>query len=248
MKIRTIAGMLLALGLATAGARADVMQFGDQNLLGTGTYPSDPTAGATLQGLAPGAVTVATNSFHHAFPFAPAPGAYPGTDQMYTMGAHSSTHDGYSVSSGAVNGPQVLTMDYGSVLPAGQKVGTLTLGLAADDFQQPTLHEPFVAKVNGVVDAALSNQLNSLNLGSPSVQFFTVGIDPSVLAPTHVLTLDIERAGAASDGWAVDFATVGVTAGPQAVPEPTTLSVLALGIAGLGIRSIRRRRPRPSAI
>ncbi len=242
MKIRTIAGSMVLLGVATAGAQAEVMQFGDRNLLGTGTYSSDPTAGATVQGLAPGAVTVATNSFRHPFPFTPAAGAFPGTDQMYTMGAPSTTHDGYSVSPGVVNGPQVLTMDYTSLVPAGEKVGTLTLGIAADDFQQPLLHQPFVAKVNGVVNAALSNQLNTLNLSSPAVQFFSVGLDPSVLTPTNVLTLDIQRAGPASDGWALDFATIGVTHGPQAVPEPTTLSVMALGIAGLGVRAWRRRR------
>jgi len=242
VRFRTIAGSMALLAATAAGARAEVMQYGDRNLLGTGSYPTDPTAGATLEGLAPGAVTVATNSYRHPFPFTPAPGAAPGTDQMYTMGAPSTTHDGYSVSKGVINGPQVMNINYGGLVAAGQNVGTLTLGLAADDFQQPLLHEPFVAKVNGLIDAALSKQLNSLDLSSPAVQFFSVGIDPALLNASKVLSVDIERAGPASDGWAVDFATVGVTLAPQAVPEPTTLSVLILGFAGLGVRAWRRRR------
>ncbi len=218
------------------------MQFGDRNLLGTGTYPSDPTAGATLEGLAPGAVTVATNAFPHTFPFKPGPDTFPGTDQMYASGVPTGQADGYTRSSGTVGGPQVLTMDYSKLVPAGQKVDTLTLGVAADDFQQPVFHQPFTAKVNGIVDAALSNQLNALNLSSPAVQFLTVGINKSVLTPSNVLSLTIDRGGPGGDGWAVDFTTVGVTTSTQAVPEPGTLCVLGFGLAGLALRSRRRSR------
>ena len=245
LKIRAIAGGLIVLAAATAQARADSMQFGDRNLLGTGTYPSDPTAGATLEGLAPGAVTLATNSYTHAVPTAPAPGTYPGTDQIYTSGVITGKADGYSQSPSAFAGPQAITMDYSKLVPAGQQVDTLTLGVAADDFQQSIFHTPYTATVNGVVNTALSNELNALNLSGPTTQFFTVGIDKSVLTPSNVLSLSIDRAGPGGDGWGVDFTTVGVTTSPQAVPEPGTLSVLGLGLVGLVVCA--RRRPRVAA-
>lgn len=242
MNIPRIVGALVVLAGAGAQAHAGVMQFGDRNLLGTGTYPTDPTAGATLEGLAPGAVTVATNAFPHPYPFQPGPGTFPGTDQMFTKGQPVGDADGYTKSPGATDGPQVLTMDYSKLVPAGQKVDTLTLGVAADDFQQPVFHQPFTAKINGVVDAALSNQLNAMNLSSPTVQFLTVGINKSVLTPSNVLSLSIDRGGPGGDGWAVDFTTVGVTTSTQAVPEPGTLCVLGLGVAGLALRARRGSR------
>ncbi|MEJ7638033.1 MAG: PEP-CTERM sorting domain-containing protein, partial [Singulisphaera sp.] len=119
-----------------------------------------------------------------------------------------------------------------------------TLGVAADDFQQPRFKLPFVAKVNQVVNAALTNQLNAMDLGTPEVRFFSVGIDPAILAPSNVLELSIEREGPGSDGWAVDYTTVGVTTA-QPVPEPTTLSVMVLGAVALGLRTYRRRRNAP---
>jgi hypothetical protein len=160
---------------------------------------------------------------------------------MYTSGPATRPHDGYSGSAGTVEGPQVLTMDYNSLVPAGQKVESLTLGIAADDFQQPRFNQPFVAKVNQVINAALTNQLNAMDLGTPEVRFFSVGIDPAILAPSNVLDLSIERAGPGRDGWAVDFTTIGVTTAAQPVPEPTTLGVMVLGAVGLGLRSYRRR-------
>jgi hypothetical protein len=225
LKRRSIVGGLIALALATSSAPADVMQFGDRDLLNTGSYPDDPTAGATLQGLAPGAVTAATRSYAHPFPFTPDPGTFAGTDRMYASGQETRPRDGYSASTGAVDGPQVLTMDYSSLVPAGQKVESLTLGIAADDFQQPRYKLPYVAKVNQVVNAALTNQLNAMDLGTPEVRFFSVGIDPAILAPSNVLELSIERAGPGSDGWAVDFTTIGVTAAAQPVPEPAGSTV-----------------------
>lgn len=217
------------------------MEFGDRNLMGTGTYPSDPTAGATMEGLAPGVVTVATNSYAHPFPFQPGPGAYPGTDQIFTGGPDTIPLDGYTHSLGTVAGSQALTFDYSSLVPAGHKVDTLTLGIAADDFQQPAFREPFTAKINGIVDSALSNQLNALDLSGPKVQFLSVGIDAAILAPSNILSLSVERGGTGGDGWAVDFATIGVT---TSVPEPSTFCVLAFGVAGLALRA---RRPRAAA-
>ena len=164
---------------------------------------------------------------------------------MYTSGQDARPHDGYSGSTGTVDGPQVLTMDYSSLVPAGQKIESLTLGVAADDFQQPRFHLPFVAKVNQVVNAALTDQLNAMDLGAPEVRFFSVGIDPAILAPSNVLELSIERAGQGSDGWAVDFTTIGVTTAAQPVPEPTTLGVMVLGAVALGLRTYRRRRNDP---
>jgi hypothetical protein len=242
LKRRSIVGGLIVLALATSSAPADVMQFGDRNLLNTGAYPDDPTAGATLQGLAPGAVTAATRSYAHPFPFTPDPGTFAGTDQMYASGQDTRPRDGYSGSTGSVEGPQVLTMDYSSLVPSGQEVESLTLGIAADDFQQPRFGLPYVARVNQVIDAALTDQLNAMDLGGPEVRFFSVGIDPAILAPSNVLELSIARTGQGSDGWAVDFTTIGVTTAAQSVPEPTTLSVLVLGAVALGLRTYRRRR------
>jgi len=56
--------------LPTVGA-ADVIFYGDQDVLGWGSYASDPTAGATVEGLAPGQVTSATSVKKHGYPFDP---------------------------------------------------------------------------------------------------------------------------------------------------------------------------------
>src|SRR5271157_1219807 len=94
--------VMLATGVITA--QAGQIEYGNENLLNTGSYPSDPKAGATLVGLSPGVVTMATNSFGHGYPFSPSPGDYPGTDQIYVGSVQTASHDGYSVSSGRVNG------------------------------------------------------------------------------------------------------------------------------------------------
>jgi hypothetical protein len=150
-----------------------------------------------------------------------------------------------------MNGPQALTLNYGSLVPAGQKVATLTLGIAADDFQFPVFDQPFTAGVNGVTNAALTAKLNSLDESGPQVHFFTIGIDPAALNPTNVLTLSINEGGDGGDGWAVDFVTVGVTTTPivtppaVAVPEPSTLALFALGTAA--VAGWRRGRGRNQA-
>jgi hypothetical protein len=229
MKRLAGATVLLSAIVLTTAARADVIiEYGNENLLNTGSYPSDPKAGATLSGLAPGVVTDATNSFAHGYPFAPSAGDFPGTDQIYVGSHQTAFHDGYSTVTGRLAGPQVITMDYSSALGAGQAVGALTLGIASDDFQFPAYGQPFTATINGVVNTALTNKLNALDDGGPVAHFFTIGISPSVLASNHVLTLSIDEGGDGGDGWAIDFLTIGVTPA-TAIPEPS--AALLCGLA-----------------
>ncbi len=223
--------LLMMVGALTAvSARADLATFGTEDCLGTGCYgASDPTAGATLQGLAPGAVTLATSAFGHGYPFSPSPGDFTGTDQIYVGSVQTAAHDGYSTASQRVNGPDVLTMNYSSLVGPGRSVSTLTLGIAADDFQFPALGQPFTVTVNGVTDVALTAELNSLNETGPLVEFFTVGLNPSIDTSSHILTVSIDEGGDGGDGWAVDFATIGVTTRPSSsVPEPSSMLMLLM--------------------
>ena len=221
--------VILAASAAGRSTSASVIQFGDKDVLGTGVYPIDPTTGATLEGLAPGAVTFGAPPVGHGFPFSPAVGDYPGTDQIYVGSVQTGAHDGYSVSVQRISGPQVIGLDYSSLVPAGQTVSTLTLGVGADDFQSSVFGQPFTAAINGVPDAALTAVLNSLNQGGPQVQYFSIGISPSELLPTNLLTLSIDEGGDGGDGWAIDFLTVGVTT----VPEPSSALLVAVGVIAL---------------
>ncbi len=116
----------------------------------------------------------------------------------------------------------------------------LTLGIAADDFQNTVFGNPFTASVNGITNVALTNELNSLNQTGPVVQFFTIGIDPSLLSSTNVLTLTISEGGTGGDGYAVDFLTVGVTT--QSVPEPSGLILLGARERSPCSSAVSRRR------
>jgi hypothetical protein len=229
--------LICGIGLASQ-MQAAVMQYGDKDVLGTGTYPTDPTTGATLQGLAPGAVTFGAPPLGHGFPFSPDPSDYPGTDQIYVGSVQTASHDGYSQFGGRLPGPQVVNMDYSSLVPAGQSVGTLTLGIAADDFQFPAFGQPYTALVNGIPDAALTNVLNSLNQTGPQVQYFSIGLPTSELLPTNKLTLSINEGGDGGDGWAIDFLTVGVTT----VPEPNSGLLIVVGAAACLALGRRLRR------
>jgi hypothetical protein len=235
---------LLATALGTVSMHASVLTYGTEDCLGTGCYgSSDPTAGATLQGLAPGTVTLATTAFGHGYPFSPSVGDFPGTDQIYVGSVQTAADDGYSGASQRLNGPDVLTLDYSSLIGPGQSLQTLTLGIAADDFQFPALGNPFIVTLNGTLDAALTTALESLNENGPLVQFFTVGIDPSVDTGSHILALSIDEGGNGGDGWAIDFATIGVTTTSGTTPEPSAIALLALGLVGLATAtSVRRLR------
>ncbi len=235
MAVKFPALLMMAGALTSFSVRADVLTFGTEDCLGTGCYgASDPTAGAILEGLAPTAVTLATNSFGHSYPFSPSAGDFPGTDQIYVGSVQTASHDGYSVASQRMNGPDVLTMNYSSLIGSGRSLSTLTLGIAADDFQFPVFGQPFIVTVNGVADPALTAELEALNETGPVVQFFTIGLNPSIDKGSHILTLSIDEGGDGGDGWAVDFATVGVTTMPSSsVPEPSAIPMLALELAGL---------------
>lgn len=224
---------------------AAVLVFGDEDLLGTGGYGgSDPTVGATLQGLAPGAVTYSSLIAAHSFPFAPSVGDYPGTDQIYVGSTQTGTHDGYAGSAQRISGPQIITLNYSSLVAPGFQISTFTLGIAADDFQNTVFGQPFSASINGVVNATLTAALNSLNQTGPLTQFLTIGIDPTTLAGNGILTLTINEGGDGGDGWAVDYLTTGVTTTP--VPEPAPSLLLAFGavaLAGYQNKFSRRNRP-----
>jgi hypothetical protein len=230
----------LTIGVASAG----VLTFGTEDCLTTGCYGlNDPTSGAQLQGLAPNASTIATSAFGHGYPFAPTLGDFPGTDQIYVGSVQTASDDGYSNYSGRLNGPDVLTMDYSSLVGAGQTVQTLTLGLALDDFQFPAFGNPFTFMVNGVADPALTTLAESLNETGPIVQFVTIGISPSILASDNVLTVSIDEGGDGGDGYAIDFATVGVTTVTSAVPEPGSFVLLAGWIAMFALAGGRLKKP-----
>ncbi|HUK35356.1 MAG TPA: hypothetical protein VLV86_15675, partial [Vicinamibacterales bacterium] len=153
MKMQVVVpATLLGALLSVSSAFATTMTFGDMDCLNQGCYgAANPTAGATLEGLAPDVVTTASSGFVHEFPFSPQAGDFPGTDQIFVGSVQTGAHDGYSVSPSRVNGPQVLTLDYSFLLGPGQVLNTLTLGIAADDFQFPTNGQPFTASVNGTV-------------------------------------------------------------------------------------------------
>jgi hypothetical protein len=222
--------------LADFPVPAGVQLYGTEDVLNSGaTYASDPTAGATLIGLAPGVVTAATLITPHTFPFSPTAGDFPGTDQIYVGSVQTGADDGYSGTAQRLNGPDVLTLDYSSLVPAGQSISTLTLGIALDDFQFPALGQPYTVSLNGVPNSDLTTLVESVNQTGPVVQFFTIGLDPSLLLPSNVATISIDEGGNGGDGYAIDYLTVGVTT----VPEPMSLGIIAVGGASL---LMRRRR------
>jgi len=245
-RVRTLLGVAgtVLLGLAAVPGQAQVQEYGDEDLLGLGSYGSDPKAGATLTGLTAGTITDATNSFGHGFPFSPSGGEFAGTDQIYAGSGQTASHDGYASFGSRLNGPQVFTLNYGALIPVGQTVQTLTLGIAADDFQQPAFGQPYVATLNGGAATALTGKLNSLNETGPVVHFFTIGVDTSILTGSNTLTFSIDQGGDGGDGWAVDFLTVGVTTSPTATPEPSTIALFITSMGSGAAFLARRKRVR----
>ena len=200
-----------------------VATYGDRDLLGF-QYPpgADPTAGARMIGLKPGAVSLAAQGYDHGWPITPGTNNpagsqdYPNTDQIFVGSNQTGQHDGYAEFDGRKQGPALFRLDYSQLVPAGARIQTLTLGIAADDFQFPVWGQPFSATVNGQPNDALTRELNSINETGPDTRYLSVGIDPAILASNHVLTVSIDEGGDGGDGFAIDFLTVGVTTSAEA--------------------------------
>ena len=127
-------------------------------------------------------------------------------------------------------------LDYSSLVPRrATQFLTLTLGIAADDFQFPSFGQPFHRtrqRRNCVrVDDGAEQPRSG---GAGQLRFFTIGLAPSLDNLAHTLTVSIDNGGDGGDGWAVDFLTLGVTSQPSAIPEPATLALFGVGLAGLG--------------
>ena len=242
MKNGVLLSVVVLLSLATIPSWAAWMEYGDEDVLGTATYGSDPKAGATLEGLAPGVVTYSSLITDHGWGFSPSAGEYAGTDQIYVGSNQTGYHDGYSSTQERLPGPQIMSLDYGSLVIPGDVIYTFTLGIAADDFQYIPFRQPYVAKINDVVNAGLTDILNGFDQTGPDVQFFTFGIDPSTLDPSNILTLSIDQSGDGGDGWAIDFLTIGVTTSPKPVPEPATLLGFGLPILMVGLGKLKQFR------
>jgi hypothetical protein len=244
MKFALLNALLLVTFLSASPLSASVITFGTEDCLTTNCYgASDPTAGATLQGLSAGSMTSATTSFGHSFPFAPTPGDFSGTDQIYVGSNQTAQLDGYSGAAQRMAGPLVLTLDYSPEIPQGQQLDTLTLGLALDDFQPTALGQPFTVSIDGTLNTALTTFVNTLNETGPQVQFFTFGLNTALDNSNHVLTVSIDEGGNGGDGFAVDFATVGVTtSAASSVPEPGTAGLFAIAaLAALAGRRLYQR-------
>ena len=70
---------LLAAALGPVSSHASVLTYVTEDCFGIGCYgSSELAAGATLKGLAPSAVTLATTAFRHGFPFSLSAGDFPG--------------------------------------------------------------------------------------------------------------------------------------------------------------------------
>lgn len=235
-------GSTVAVGLVTT-SNAAALVFGDMDKLGTGTYAITPYTGATTEGLQPGQFSFGTFSYSHDWPFAPGPGDYPGTDRIYVGSSQTAAHDGYSGAAERVSGPLVISMDYTSLVPVGMSVTSLTLGIMADDFQNPSFNQPYVARINGQLAPALTALLNGIDQTGPVARYFAIGLDLSFVNAAHTLELSIDQGGDGGDGFAIDFVELSAIPG-AAVPEPAETA--ALVGAGLVLLAVGRRYLRRS--
>lgn len=135
---------------------------------------------------------------------------YPGTDQLYVSSR------GTPPDSTIQRGPETIVMDYSTLVPAGQQVSGLTLGMSVTGFISLNTGMTYTAQLNGQINVPLSRQLNSLQIGANVTQFFTIGIDPKVLNSNNQLTLQIDATDPQgwNKGWAIDFLTISVTTVP----------------------------------
>jgi hypothetical protein len=70
-----------------------------------------------------------------------------------------------------------MTMDYSSLVGAGQSVTSLTLGIAADDFQFPVFGQPFIVTVDGSPVLTLSIDEGGDGGDGWAVDFLTLGVE-----------------------------------------------------------------------
>lgn len=219
-----------------------VATYGDRDLVGFHYPPgADPTAGARITGLAPGAITLSREGFGHGFPFKPGDNQpdgiedYPNTDQIFVGSNQTAEHDGYAQFDDRKKGPALFRLDYSRLVPAGDRITTLTLGIAIDDVQFGLWGQPFNARINGQPNPAISGELNKIDDTGPMTRFFSSGIDPALLTPDHILKVAIDEAGDGGDGFAIDFLTVGVTTSADGpVPIAARGSPHPQGVSGSG--------------
>jgi len=209
MKRAIIFTLLLPVAL-----QAEVRIFGDVDMLGTGTYPVDPTTIVATQGLVEGAGAYMP-AIGHSWGFVPEDDDFPGTDQIYTGSVQLGYHDGYSIAEERISGPQEFVLDASDLLCAEGHVTSLTLGIAADDFQQPSFGQPFSVLINGVFHHQLSYWMNTIDQTGPCVGLYCLGLDPLLLGSDGIMAVTIDQGGDGGDGWAVDYLTLGVVCGDE---------------------------------
>lgn len=242
LSILPAAGVMSLLGFALqpSTAQAMILEYGDRDCLGMDCYGEiDPTAGVTLTGLQGGESSISPERIFHSYPFSPAADDYAGTDQIFCTSVGSSEeNDGYCNSDEALSAPLTAVLDYSVALSPNEVVKSLTLGIASDDFQSRDFGGTFTAFINGQEVDFLSQLLDSLNNGGPSVKFFSIGVPQDILAENHELSIEIRKEGESRDGFAVDFFTVGV----ETVPTPAAILPVLMGMGSAATRKKQKQQ------